>query len=251
MKHPLCILFFVGISNVFAFADTLQNKLLPTNDSGFVTKKEGVAFLVANFPTDTTQTWTIYKQTDTIGKYYRLENSDNYIMCLIYFNPKDYFETHLVIEITPNGELVKSEEFIHGHYSCCWNNAYNGFSKYGDFFGIKTCGTGSGYCSGQLYLFKNVISQNSADWIPFECESYGVYDDDFAIIYYTSNIEIKKDEFIFHYVLKYGDVEYNEKNKTYDFKSPHIKEFSIKYFYENGKWNTNDKDNLEKLDSCF
>jgi len=44
----LIFLFSCTHGNVFASADTLKNKLILTNDSGFVTKKEGLAFLVAN-----------------------------------------------------------------------------------------------------------------------------------------------------------------------------------------------------------
>jgi len=265
-------LFSCTHGKAFASADTLQNKLILTNDSGFVTKKEGLAFLLANSLTDTlpwsdtiyydspitlfdgtTHTywidngddgWYLFKQTDTIGKYYRIENSNNYMMCLIDYGSKYDFETHLVIEITSDGKLVKSERFFHGNYPCCWGNNYDGFSKYGDFFGIEICGTGSGYCASYLHLFKEVTPQDSINSIRLNCWAYIDSDDDeasYASI--TSNMEIKKDELLLHYVLIYGTLDEN-----YGWGKIHSSEkFAIRYFYKNGKWDTEDKDKLKVL----
>jgi hypothetical protein len=50
----LSLSFFACVNvEAFAFSDTLQNKFIPTNDSGFVTKEEGLTFLLANSLTDT------------------------------------------------------------------------------------------------------------------------------------------------------------------------------------------------------
>jgi hypothetical protein len=206
---------------------------------------------LANSLTDTSKyktSWDLCNQTDTIGKYYRMENSDNYMMCLLDIGRNYDFETHLIIEVTSNGKLVKSERFFHGNYACCWNNDYKkGFSKYGDFFGIEICGTGSGHCSSWLHLFKEITPQDSIFPIPFEC--WSSYEELFGR-FSSLNIEIKKDELEIYYVSESGTYEYNEKNKDFDFKIDSTEKFSIKYFYENGKWDTKDKENLEKLEQC-
>ena len=193
----------------------------------------------------------MFIQTDTIGKYYKINNSDNYIMCL-----SDYgyeFGDKIIIEITSNGDLVKSERFSVGVNTCCWYNEYEGFSKYGDFFGIKVCGTGSGHCSSRLYLFKEVTPQDSInDDIPLNCWSNSDSGDD-STPYdsYTSSMEIKKDELVILYVLESGTYTRNEKTKKLDFKIDSSEKFAIRYFYKNGKWDTEDKDKLEKLEQCY
>jgi hypothetical protein len=286
MKHLLYTFFFFFLiinKEVLAFADTTQNKLFLTNDSGFVTKKEGLEFLLANSLTDTmpwsdtiyhnspitlfdgtistywidsgSDSWYLIKQNDTIGKYYRIENSNNFMMCLIDHGSKYDFETHLVIEVTSNGELIKSERFFHGNHPCCWNNYYDGFSKYGDFFGIKICGTGSGHCSSRLYLFKKVTPQDSINFILLNCWSVGDFvDSGESSLYdsYTSSIDIKKDKLVIHYVSESGTHKYNEKTKDLDFKVNRTEKISIEYFYENEKWETKDRENLEKLEEwCY
>ena len=226
-----------------------QNRLILANDSGIVTKKEGLPFLLSNSLTDTipnSSSWHLFKETDTIGKYYRIESSNNYMVCLIDFGSEYDFATHLIIEINGKGELVKSARFRHWNYPCCWNDFTSGFHKYGDFFGIEICGTGSGFCSSNLHLFKEVTPQDSIFRIRLGL--WFNYDENNATRLSVSNMEINKDEFILHYVLDYGILEHDEKSDSYNFKMKERENFQIKYFYENGKWNTKDTANYAKLD---
>ena len=245
-------LFSCTNSEAFVFTDTTQNKLILTNDSGFVTKKEGLAFLLANSLTDTSEyktSWDLCSQSDTIGKYYRMGNSDNYIMCLANYGDTIYGHIQpIIIKIGSNGELVKSEKFY--HRLCGRVNEYSNFSKYGDIFSIELCCRGPGFCSSDLYLFKDVTPFDSITPIPFMCWFADGEIDDFSS--FTSKMEIKNDELSFHYVLESGKYKYNKKKGKSDFKVHYRKEFTIKYFYENGKWITNDSDNLKELEqwSC-
>jgi len=259
MIRTLCrylfLLFLLSINNkTFALNDTTtQTKLTLTQDSGFITFKEGLDFLLSNSLTDTTygSSWwgVCKKQTDTIGKYYKIENSDNYIMCLIDLGSieKYDFETHIIIEIDAKGELLKSERFLHWHSSCCWDNHYDGFSKYGDFFGIEICGTGSGFCSSRLCLFKEVMPQNSVFYIPLRIW----FSSEYSFLHLYSSIEIKENELIIHYTKEAGEVQENETDDFFNIKIDYTDEFSIKYFYENGKWDTKDKSKLKELEDSF
>ena len=255
--YILLLVFFFACTNkgketIDSNTDT-TTKLILTGDSGFITKDIGLEFLLSNSLTDTipnSSAWYLFKQNDTIGKYYRMENN-NYIMCLIdYGSQKEYwFETHIVMEIGAKGELVKSERFFHGNYPCCWNNAYEGFSKYGNFFGIQICGTGSGFCSSDLYLFKEITPQDSISSIPFSC--YVMIDDVIATFhtFYTLSVELKKDVLIINYILKEGTEQSNKKKGNNTYKVQIIDEFEIRYFYENEQWHTKENDKLEKLNS--
>ena len=233
------------ISDINTDTDTTtQSKLILTGDSGFVTMKEGMAFLVTNSLTDTTpnaNAWHLFNQTDTIGKYYKIENSDHYIMCLI-----DYglygIETHIVTEIDAKGKLLKSERFFHGNYPCYWYNTYDCFSKYGDFFCIKAYGSWFSSCA--LYLFKEVTPQDSITPIPFDY--WGGEEDNFSSLHVLS-MEIKKDELIVHYILENVEKKYDEKKEDFITTAQHRSKFKIKYFYENGQWETTNK----KLKECF
>ena len=254
---PLSLLFLLSINNKTLaqniHSDTATHtKLILTQDSGYVTKEVGLAFLLANSLTDTTpnaNAWHLFNQTDTIGKYYKIENSDHYIMCFIdYGSQKEYlFETHIIIEIDANGNLLKNERFFHGNYPCCWNNLYDGFSKYDNFFGIQICGTGSGFCSSCLCLFKEVIPQDSIFPIPF---NYWDGMEGFFFHFYTLKMKMKKDELILHYILEKGKMKYDKNDEIY-LKTKHRNKFNIKYFYEDGQWKTKDTEKLKELDGYF
>jgi hypothetical protein len=245
MKQTLSISLFI-----FFFActnkekETLnKTKLILTQDSGFITKEVGLAFLLSNSLTDSSS-WEHCNQTDTIGKYYRMENNNHYIMCLVDYSGYCY-ENHIIIEINENGELLKSERFFHGNYFP-WNNVYDGFSKYGDFFGIKT---GAGLASSVLYLFKEVTSQDSILPIYFSCGTPNF--ECFFFYFHTPFMEWKKDELILHYTFEEREVKYDEKRDDFITKIHNRSKFTINYFYENGKWNTTDKDKLKELEDYF
>ena len=93
-----------------------------------------------------------------------------------------------------------------------------------------------------LYLFKEVLPQNSIAYIPV----YNSCID--GAEYFAVKRKIKKNEFTLHYTLKdvkymYG---YNE-GGFINYKPCKSKKLAVKYHYKNGKWNTNDTNKLKKL----
>ncbi len=242
------VLFFACNSRQQSASINIQNdkfrnsKLILSHDSGFVIKKNGLSFLLANALTDTTDSfWNQLKDSDTIGKYYKVRETNNYFYCTIDLTRKYTFETHLLIEINTIGDILKSERFFHGNYLCCWDNYYEGFKKYGDYFGIETCGTGSGYCASYLYLFKNILPQEKQNSIP---QSYwsslgaGGLSQRFS-----SEMKFKKDKLVLYYKIEYGELD-----DSSNFNIKKTKTFDIEYLLKNNKWTTNDSSKFEGLD---
>jgi len=268
MKHILYLLFFifffVEINNeTFALninADTTtQNKLILTNDSGFVSLKEGLDFLLYNSLIDTSDCvkfwlldnpdtiqnvsfWDLCNPTDTIAKYYRKGNSNTYIMCVFGRRPTYPF-SYYIIEINSDGELIKRESFIFS----CYKDTYEVFYRYGDFFGIKTCYVMVGAFRSDLFLFKEITPQDSINPISFLrwWHSGRIF-----LKRHASNIEVKKDELIINYLIKFDITKKQpfDKNGDWRYKTPRTKNLSKKYLFENGQWISKDTEKDKKLE---
>ena len=106
-------------------------------------------------PDDTIDSNRLYKHwlsdelTDTIGKYYAFSDTGNYIVAL------SLGSDLLLLELTPQSDIVHCDLYGHGSHPCCWNSFDDILKRYGSYFGISTCGTGSAYCSSNLHLFKD------------------------------------------------------------------------------------------------
>jgi len=213
--------------------------MIQAKDSGYITKSSGIGFLQAAKLTDTLNSyWSQANDHDTIGKYYRNGRSNNYFLCVIDLSKKYTFETHLLIEARPNGKILKKERFNHGNYSCCWTNYYDGFNKYGEYFGLKTCGTGSGYCASYRYLFKEITAKERQNAIPESCwSSFGITQN------LTSKMELKNDTLVMHYKLEKGEL-----NDSSDFNVNETKIFDVKFVFKNKKWITGEKKKFDGLD---
>jgi len=222
-------------------------KLKLVNDSGFIQKKDGLLFLLSHGLTDTTDSHLdLMNDKDTIGKYYKVKQTGNFFYCLIGFS--EGFETHILFETKPDGTLLKSERFYHGNYSCCWDNYYEGFNKNGNYFSIKTCGTGSGYCGSHIYLFKNIIAQDQQNSIPeyYWASSVGGHDaeTDGPICHsLSSTIEFKLDYILMHYKLEKGVL-----GDSLDFRIRSTEKFDVKFIMKNGMWEATDSTKLNMLD---
>ena len=112
-------------------------------------------------------------ENDTIAKYYK-KNNGNYIFAVGY-NWDIFDGSNVLIEISPQGNLLKRERYDHCYYgSPCGN-----FNKHGDFFSLETytCGYG-GTFDISLYLFKEVTTKDSLIRIPFFCWLSALFFDD-------------------------------------------------------------------------
>lgn len=216
--------------------------LMLSEDSGFILKKDGLRFLVSVSMTDTADSfWSNVMDNDTVGQFYRVRHTDNFYICIVDLSKKYSFETHLLFEIEPNGTVLRSERFFHGNYSCCWNNYYEGFYRCGEFFCLKTCGTGSGYCATHVYFFKDIKPQDQQNSI---VESYwSSFGDDGNSQNLSSTIEWDNKSLIMHYELVKGIFDHNNSN----FEEKHIEKFDVQYILQNNIWVVTDSASYNKL----
>jgi len=138
---------------------------------------------------------------------------------------------HIVAEINPIGKVIRHELFGLGRHHCCWDNAYEGFKKHGKYFSIKTCGTGSGFCSSELYIFDTLIAQDQQNSILkyfWSSTCVGKYSCNFY-----SDMEIRNDTIFMHYTSEKGVLKKR-------FKIRKTEQFDLFFTGKNSKWIASD-----------
>jgi len=254
MKNGLhYILFTLGvISLLVCCTRTLSNSNenhLPVRfvaDSGYILKKEGIAFLLQIKDTSTVNVNnSTFKNTDTIGKYYQTKNG-NYLACVLDIIHPGNNRNPVVFGCKPDGTILKNEHF-YGGYLCCWNNNYEGFQKHGDYYSIKTCETGSGFCGGHINVFKEPEPQTH-DYIPASAWStWCTYQAEGATALtsnITSTISLKSDTIMMHYKLETLEPDESE---DVNYKVINTEFFDIKYIERETGWEALDTINLSRI----
>lgn len=212
-------------------------------DSGYVLIKDGVKILVELNKNDTIDLeFTKLNQSDTIGKYYKKVNSRNYILYLNDIINPGLAPSQFIIELDSNGNILRSERYINGFYLCCWRNKFDGFGRSNDFFYMKSCGTGSAFCSTQLYIFKEITPQDSLDPIIKSvfngmCESNGKK---WLACILESTFKTTDSSVIFKYVYKSGVSKNSKKYKK-------IEKFDVEYHLKNNVWIPNDSTKISQI----
>ena len=89
---------------------------------------------------------------DSLGKYYgfRLPNGDERYVLYLPVNIL-FGDAILLLEFKSHQGVWTFEGhewFFHGNHACCLENDWSEFSRLGPYLYVKTCGTGSGFCSG-------------------------------------------------------------------------------------------------------
>jgi hypothetical protein len=216
-------------------------------DSGYILKQEGVTFLLKVKGNDTIDVNnSSLKNTDTIGKYYKTKTG-NYIACILDIIHPNQNSHPVLFEYTPNGKVLKYENFYSGNYLCCWDNRYEGFKKHGNYYSIKTCVTGSGYCQGLLNIFKEIEPQSPFGITENVWSSICVFQPDEApalACSLTSTMSIKSDTVSMHYKLEHiafeGKDDEIRKVKDTEF-------FDIKYIKKEMGWIAVDSMHISKI----
>ncbi|KQS93080.1 hypothetical protein [Chryseobacterium sp. Leaf394] len=212
-------------------------------DSGYVSIKSGENLLLELNKNDIIDfEYKQLKQSDTIGKYYRKLNSTNFILYLNDITNKKLSPSNFIIEVDSKGKIIKSERYVNGFYLCCWNNKFDGFGKINDYFFIKSCGTGSAFCSAQLYFFKDVTPQENLNPIIKSlfhgmCETNGKK---WWACSLESTFKTAKDSIIFNYEYKTG---ISKKRKKYK----KIEKFDVVYRLKNNVWVASDTTRINQI----
>jgi len=207
-------------------------------DSGYILKKQAIDILAqADYEyysnkdpkiRDTTDSNAAdIKSTDTIGKFYKLKNG-NYLACLEDIIHTDRPAVKVLAELDKSGKVLRSEGYHSGMYFCCWANRYEGFRKYGPYFSVKTCGTGSGHCSTAMHLFKEFTPQDMGIYT----EIFSAWCTDINIACrYSSTVDIKGDAVTVHYTMQQIHEDDNGTTKVIN-----TEKFDIKYIKRENQW---------------
>jgi len=224
-------------TTVEAYTDTFGF----ASDSGYVTVGNLHKTLIIT-PDDTLfKMYEDWKVTDTIGKYYKMANG-NYIASVASLGSYKQ-ETIKLCEATQNGEILKAEEYRFGNYRCCWDNIDDCLKKFGDYYIFTSCGTGSGFCGGDIYLFKNIKPQHWQESIPESIWMWAGPDMQDHYISITSKMEMKNDTVIMHYTNQlYEQLEDSETKTT---KS--LEKFDITWIQKNDNWVVTDSLKLKEI----
>lgn len=208
-------------------------------DSGYINKKEALAFLLKNNLTDTIKSnWNLYNDAEIFGKYYKYKNTNEYLFCIMDLSKKYTFETHLLIKINSKGEITDTSRFIHWNYPACIDGK-DALNKYGDYYGISICQTGSGFSAEYIYFFKDFVKQDKQNPILISLFSGIGYQTEIV----NSSLKIKND------IIKL-DYEVETTEETYETKV-NLKQFKVDYFLKNNKWETKDSAKFEAIESFF
>ena len=216
-------------------------------DSGYILKQEGIAFLLKVKGNDTIDVNNSdLDDTDTIGKYYKTKTGNYLAYILDIINP-DNNRWAIMIKCNSENKIIKSEQYTGGGYLCSLNNAYDALQKQGDYFSFKyASGNGPGYCSEDIFLFKDLEPQSlgvtNNVWST-KC----VYQQDETpalACNLTSTMSIKFDTVSMHYKLEHiafeGKDDEIQKVKSTEF-------FDIKYIKKETGWIAIDSTNISKI----
>lgn len=220
-----------------------QDDTIFKSDSGFVSFKDGKNYLIELNKNDTIDVSEVtIKENDTIGKFYKKENSTNYILYLNDLLNTNKAPSQFILEIDSKGEIIKSERYINGFYLCCWNNKFEGFGKINDYFYLKSCGTGSAFCAAELYIFKEVVPQDEINPIIKNVFNGLCYYEKRKTLACTldAKIETKPNSLVFHYEYKKGISRNGKKYKE-------IEKFDVEYTLINKNWVANDTTKLYNI----
>jgi len=234
-------------------------KQIIAQDSGFLLKKEALLILsMAEVIDSTNKDHEKYiKECDTIAKYYKKSNG-NYIFSIKY-DVDGLYHSHILIECSPKGKILKKEIYYHGTMYCL-ENYYKNFNKFGDFFSLGICSGGMGSSDYFLYIFKEITPEDSLNMIPFYCwiSAEGFYDEmsdgkSKEMSCYGTIKKIENDSLIISYKQKY-DI-YVMTGKGRDIKSELLEtierdSFDVLYIYKKNQWRIANREDYKKLGKC-
>ncbi len=209
-------------------------------DSGFIQKEEAIKLLSQakydlGYEPEGRDTLDInlpdIKVTDTLGKYYRMDNG-NYLACVRDIIHPDRTSVLVLMEYSPDGNVLQAELFYGGMYFCCWDNYYDTLNKHENgYYSISTCGTGSGHCSSHIHLFKGFGQQGNDIctyiWTGWCQPGHKAM----LACHLTSDMEIKNDTVTMHYTMEHLKERRNGKYKTV-----FSEKFDVKYVEREQGW---------------
>ncbi|HBS85277.1 MAG: hypothetical protein A2W91_15840 [Bacteroidetes bacterium GWF2_38_335] len=207
-------------------------------DSGFILGEEGRKFVFSASLSDTVGAyWDKNYNTNLAGKYYKTKNGSVFL-CIRDMGKVSY-AMYFIMEIKNDGTIISCETYGMGSHECCWDKEI-GFYKINDFYYFKSCGTGTAFCSTDLYVFKSIIPQNeiSAIWL-YYWSGYPADKEEEL----TGKLKIVGDTIVVNYKWEQGVR--NEENRHFMVKNSD--KFTVKYVHEGeGNWRALDSTKIYK-----
>ena len=204
-------------------------------DSGFVSKSQVLPFLIANGLTDTLNDWwKKWAPADTMGKYYKMEGGDKYLLCVLSADNDQTVATNKLLEIDKDGKMTASQDF-----SCDWcdlDKRKDALRKRGKYFMTYSCGHGSSFSSSWFTLFKSIADRETQSQI---MESQFVGAPQCQTIY--SNWRLMGDTCIVNYTIENSRVTPNGCVPSDTLRT------SILYHLKNGEWCAADSNKLKQM----
>jgi len=234
----------LSCNNKSATAYTLP-RLILKQDSGYITKKEVLPFLLASGITDTIQGFwktRFPNDGDTVGRYFRSSTQNGHLAICRSLYKVDSVETFVIMEVAGDGELLSYG--IHSSIDYwCDEDAVKNAHKIGRYFIIKGCGHGSGYGSEYADIFDRADTGSVLNYVFLSnYSSHGMPDYEYAQMV-TSQIDIRDSGILIHYTIQKGAWKRN-----YDIKwvKDHIAD--VMYKRKNNRWAATDSALLENID---
>lgn len=208
-----------------------------TADSGYVSKKEILTFLASNSLTDTLNDWwKHWKVADTMGKYYKMEGSGNYLLCVLSANTaNNSVEVNKLIELSKDGKLVTSQEFY--SEGCDMNHRTQALGRVGNYFVTYSCGHGAGFSSSWIHLFSKLSDREGGGEI--------------MKFYHATNIPCKNISSKWYMagdtcVVNYTNI--RTKNTEDGCIPVDSQKVLVRYYAVNGKWRAADSSRIKQME---
>lgn len=227
------------------------NQLLPPNlhlfgDSGYVQARWALPFIRYHVMQDKTLAPGDNEvDEDTLGKFYK-NDAGSYTLCLRNSMGEEDRRSHHLFEIrqtTLCSRVLRYRCYEHGNRPDCWQNAYEGFQKIGDYFSFKGCITGSCFTGTKTYVFRTLDDFSDLNPIPtaiFECG------DEVHFRRIQSRLIPFDSLLIAHYEETTGDILYKRGSAIYPAQK--TVRFTISYVLCNNGWTMQDSSYAGKLE---
>ena len=261
MKRILILIIIFFPLTVFSQDERELFKRITAQDSGYLQKRDALQILSMADILDSTniehEQWI--EESDTIAKYYKRTDNENYLFAIKY-DINELYHSHILIECSPKGKVLKKEVYYHGtRYA--FRNDYCNFYRLGDFFALEVSSNGFPSADVSLYLFKEVTPQDSLNRIPiWSWDIFEEEDDEnghtikITFIICSSTRKIQNDTLTVTYMSELGvfvPVENGNEDEE-EFKIIEKKEpIDVIYVYKNRQWHVPDRESFRKLNNCF